>query len=288
MRAMLVVVALTGAITVSAMAGAAPLSHSTPVNTVSARAPVDALFVLAAGAGLLALAPFVALLASARRRKDDEPEFAIESPRIHWVWKVVAIALPLALGAALITAAILGTRNGSPKGTRLGQPPPLADSHALERGHGTSASPFVLLSWVPWTIAVIVLLAVVAGALLLVHRGSWTADRALDQTATRTAIDAALDALDLSGDPRRAVIAAYAAMERTLADCGVSRLPAETPREYLRRLLVDAGGAEPDARTLTGLFEEACFSWRPVSEQARDAALVALRSLQAGMGGVTR
>jgi hypothetical protein len=95
------------------------------------------------------------------------------------------------------------------------------------------------------------------------------------------AVEAAIGALDAEGGPRRAVIAAYGAMQRTLGDRGVLRAPAEAPREYLERALLASRASERDVTTLTGLFEEARYSVHPIPERMRDAALAALRALQA-------
>lgn len=95
------------------------------------------------------------------------------------------------------------------------------------------------------------------------------------------AVEAAIGALDTIADPRGAVIAAYVAMQATLAERGVARSPAEAPREYLRRVLMAISATEREATTLTGLFEEARFSTHPIPERVRELALAALSSLRA-------
>ena len=52
-------------------------------------------------------------------------------------------------------------------------------------------------------------------------------------------LDETLDDLRAETDPRRAVIAAYARMERALAAYGLPRSPAEAPDEYLQRIFAD-------------------------------------------------
>ena len=47
-------------------------------------------------------------------------------------------------------------------------------------------------------------------------------------------LEETIDDLRAEADPRRAVIAAYARMERALAAAGLPRSPAEAPDEYLR------------------------------------------------------
>ncbi|MGB0091097.1 MAG: DUF4129 domain-containing protein, partial [Solirubrobacteraceae bacterium] len=98
-------------------------------------------------------------------------------------------------------------------------------------------------------------------------------------------VEAAIGALETATDPRGAVIAAYGAMERTLATHGVARSPAEAPREYLRRTRAASSATEREARTLTGLFEEARFSTHPIPERVRELASSALSCLRARLPG---
>jgi hypothetical protein len=89
----------------------------------------------------------------------------------------------------------------------------------------------------------------------------------------------AIDDLEAEPDPRRAVIAAYARMETTLGRHGLQRRPSETPIEYLRRALLGlTSHAEPVTR-LTGLFELAKFSRRPIGPEMKDDAISALRAI---------
>ena len=82
---------------------------------------------------------------------------------------------------------------------------------------------------------------------------------------------------DLRGDvdPRRAVIAAYARMERILARHGYARRPAETPYEYLERVLIELRVAPDAVRELTDLFELAKFSSHTIGGELRERALTA-------------
>ena len=264
---------------VIAIAASAPLSHPTPVNAASAQAPSTALFLLLAGVGTVALAALAAVIWPGRRRKgDEEPELVPVPPEVHWIWKLLAIVLAFAVGATLVAAAVLGARTAHPiplGGAAVGA------RHGAPAGAGGGTGGFVLPSWVPWTGLGIVLAGVATGAALLVFGGARSVEEPPERRAARAAVDAAIDALDTTIDPRYAVIAAYAAMERVLAARGIRRLRAEAPREYLRRVLLAASGAERDAQTLTGLFEEARFSTHPISERLRELALSALTSLHA-------
>ena len=90
------------------------------------------------------------------------------------------------------------------------------------------------------------------------------------------ALDESLDDLRRDPDVRRAIIAAYARMERALAAAGVPRVPSEAPHEYLERSLVELETSAGAARNLTELFERAKFSQHEPAESMRDEAIDAL------------
>lgn len=87
---------------------------------------------------------------------------------------------------------------------------------------------------------------------------------------------------DLRGerDPRLAVIAAYAQMERTLARHGLSRARSEAPFEYLARILHDLDVRDEAVRTLTGLFEYAKFSRHEIDGGMKEDAIAALLAIR--------
>jgi hypothetical protein len=99
-------------------------------------------------------------------------------------------------------------------------------------------------------------------------------------------IDAALEALDSDADPRRAVIAAYATMERLLAGAGSPRRPADAPTEHLERSLLLLGSGRASARRLTELFERARFSNQVIDEQVRRSAFEALAAVRRDLAQV--
>jgi hypothetical protein len=77
-------------------------------------------------------------------------------------------------------------------------------------------------------------------------------------------------------DPRRAIIAAYARVERLFATYGLPRDPSEAPLEYLDRVLPELRASGSALRRLTGLFEWAKFSSHEVDRPMRDEAIEAL------------
>ena len=103
-----------------------------------------------------------------------------------------------------------------------------------------------------------------------------------DQLATElaAAMDESLWDLRAEQDPRRAVIAAYARLERVLAAHRLPRRPAEAPLEYLARMLSDLSVSPDAARRLTDLFERAKFSQHAVRAEMKEEAITALETVR--------
>jgi hypothetical protein len=130
-----------------------------------------------------------------------------------------------------------------------------------------------------WNEVAIVLVVVGGvGLYLLLSRPERRALRTVRRSrrALADALDESLDDLRRDPDVRRAIIAAYARMERALAFAGLPRAPAEAPYEYLERSLVELDASAAAAGHLTGLFERAKFSQHEPAESMRDEAIDAL------------
>jgi hypothetical protein len=95
-----------------------------------------------------------------------------------------------------------------------------------------------------------------------------------------------IDDLRNEADPRRAVIAAYARMERALARHGHPRHPSEAPFEYLSRVLLGLRVRAAAVRDLTELFERAKFSTHEIDEPMKDRAIAALISIREDLQAV--
>ncbi len=144
------------------------------------------------------------------------------------------------------------------------------------------ASRHLHLSWpaVAATLAVLAALGVAAGIARHRRLTARARPRLAAAAALAEVLDETLDDLRRERDPRRAVIAAYARMERTLAQYGLGRAPSEAPEEYVRRVLgeLDASGASVER--LTGLFEWAKFSPHEVDGDMKNEAIDALAALR--------
>jgi hypothetical protein len=138
-------------------------------------------------------------------------------------------------------------------------------------------------AWIP----VLVTLGLLAAAVLGVWwserarrgaRGERRRPRLADELVA--ALDESLDDLRAEPDPRRAVIAAYARLERVLAWHGLPRSPAEAPLEYLNRVLTELSVGARAATRLTDLFERAKFSQHAVGPEMKDEAIDALETVR--------
>lgn len=89
-----------------------------------------------------------------------------------------------------------------------------------------------------------------------------------------------LDSLRAEPDARKAVIAAYARLERVAAASGLARRPAEAPLEYLGRMLDGLEVSPAAVRRLTSLFERAKFSQHEVDAAMKLEAIAALEAVQ--------
>jgi len=134
-----------------------------------------------------------------------------------------------------------------------------------------------------WVTALIVLaaLAIAAGLVLRGARlGRRRSPLAKLAGQLQEAVVEGLEELESEADPRLAVIAAYARMERALAGVGLPRARHEAALEYLDRLLLLLGAQGPAARRLTELFQVAKFSDHVIDAGMKQEAISALVELR--------
>jgi len=251
-----------------------------PGRLVSPRSYASDLLVVALAVFALA-ALFVAYaLRPHRRRKEDEPE-RVGPPPSRWaalISLVVSFALVGGLIAAFLVLAHRHVSSGAqtPAGGIATTPKPPAGTNTAPQ-HGQLPP----LHW--WGIAgvgVVVLLAAI-----LVWRAVARPSEAEVETPDRSvelreALAVSLDDIEREPDPRRAVIRAYARMERVLGDHGLARRRFETSLEYLGRALATER-VSPNATSRLGqLFERAKFSTHDVDSAMKHDALVALRAVR--------
>ncbi len=132
-------------------------------------------------------------------------------------------------------------------------------------------------------LVVVALIALAALAWYLQHRARRSRLPGLEPDLLPTLADVLGETLDdLRGerDPRTAVIAAYARMERALAAHGLPRHPSEAPDEYLTRIFTDLEVSRRATTRLTALYTWAKFSGHDVAPEMKEEAIDALVSVR--------
>lgn len=239
---------------------------------------------------VFALAVLVFLLGLARRlrsRREGAGEFAVlpETPPPRWlralrqvlsfVYFLVLIylvwrgAIPLADIVALVQGAG-GAGLAAPSGDAAVPAPPLVTwtygALALAAGLGALA----VASWVA------------VGD----HLTSWWRGPAAEDASPPPLVGAVAESLEdlrAEPDPRRAIVRCYARFQRVAADSGAARLPWQTPMEFMRDALSRLPAPAAAVSALTGLFELARFSDRPLGPAERQLALGALSEISAAV-----
>ena len=135
-------------------------------------------------------------------------------------------------------------------------------------------------AWLP-VVAALVLAALAVAALVIANRRAnpSSAQAGLAEELALT-LDLSLDDLRAETDPRRAVIAAYARLERVLAAHGEPRQDADTPEEHLARVLGHLDVDRRAVRRLVDLFVQAKFSQHEVDARMKDEAIGALEQVR--------
>ena len=168
-------------------------------------------------------------------------------------------------------------RHGQPPVNLPRQPPSLPGGPTKPQKHACHQIAF---QWDEFAIVLALMAAV--GAVYVVRRkrlGDMPRRLRRLGTAPETvaaALDESLDDLRSDPDVRRAIVAAYARMEKALAAVGMPRNPAEAPLEYLERVLLSLDASAGAVRSLTDLFEWARFSHHEPEPAMRDDAVDAL------------
>jgi NADH:ubiquinone oxidoreductase subunit 6 (subunit J) len=268
LRAAIVAVIVALLAVVVALAGSGGAVAGEPSSEGASTVLIDLLLVVVA---VLCVVLWILLLPMVliERRKQAEGK-----GRASFQQRVAAGAIAIVL---VFTVVVLVVRAREEQGQQdiVGSltPPPAAKGKdpGIEPDHASTSQMA--------TAAAITLLVCGAGVyvLLRTRRRPMRERTAREQIAI--ALDEAVDDLRAELDPRRAVVAAYARMERTMALYGAPREPWEAPNEYLARTLGELG-VGPSAGELTGLFEQARFSEHAITETEREAAIDALLAVR--------
>jgi antitoxin (DNA-binding transcriptional repressor) of toxin-antitoxin stability system len=233
---------------------------------------------LSAAEGIAVIA-FIVVLASTRLQRppqaqsDDEDELE----RLYIPWWAKTLGVLLAVAALVTPFAVLFTRK-----PRMIGPRPLPGGPAggglIRPAVPPSSSAWPLITGMVIAILVVLILAVLSRRRRPAPRTPHAGRRRL--AALLDSLAAGSEALTAGGEPRAAIIACYAAMERGFAAAGSAPAVADTPAEVLARA-TRAGlvRAEP-AETLTGLFRRARYSTQPMTSTDSRVAADALTELR--------
>jgi len=260
-------VAVLALLALVALASTAQLQTDTPLSTSQLAFVVMFIALVAAlaiGFGSVALGGGYAIFGGNRRHTN-----------------LVAALVITALLALLLALAVAPIEGLAPRGIFRG-PPPRREGRA-----GDEDLPWIGDETLATAATVIAAGALVAALLVgivlaTLARRRRPVDLAADEERlVMEAVEESLDDLRREPDVRRAIIACYARMERALERVGSPRKPAETPLEYLVRVLERITANAGAARALTELFERAKFSIEPMGEREKQAAIGALELLRA-------
>jgi len=277
------VVAILLALTAAGLRSRGPFSHA-PDRALAGASGTVLATALAATEGV-ALVAFVVLLAAARPRRKRKPD-EDEPPRLPFPWWAKTLAVLASVAVMVAPLAILLTGRTRPRTAAQAHPGALASGGAVPprlpaTAHG---SPWPLIAGM--LIALALLVALTAWSR---HARRRPARPPGDQgQGSRLALGESLAAgrAALAGprDPRAAIIACYAAMERGFAAAGSVPAAADTPTEVLARAtgagLVRSGSAV----RMAGLFRRARYSSEPMTSADSAAAAAALDQMQADLG----
>jgi hypothetical protein len=280
--------AAAGLIAIVAFASRSSLTPTgaLPIDLKPMFTAVRVIAYVALAIGTLAL-PFAFALSRARARRDRAARAALSQRQLEPVpWWVRALGIAVMVGMSAFQIAVVLAfiadlrRTSAGAGGTAGGPGGVLDSSAF----GQASDDLTAL-----TIALVIVAAL--GVLIVVMAIRWRVldaptgiDRADHGAAVARAVELSLDALRGEPEPRRAVIAAYAAMERSLSGAGFGRYRHEAPLEYLRRVIAAPTSVGEDVRTITLLFQHAKFSQHAVEESMRSRAIDSLGRIRTAIG----
>ena len=161
--------------------------------------------------------------------------------------------------------------------------PPLGANRSGERATSARPTEYQPQFATGPVLVVVALVAIAVVAWYLSYRARRSKLEPLPESllpALADVLDETLDDLRAETDPRRAVIAAYARMERALAAYGLPRSPAEAPDEYLQRIFADLDVSGRATSRLTALFTWAKFSGHDVAPEMKQEAIEALEAVR--------
>jgi len=250
--------------------------------------PVGVVRVLAAAAGVLAVGLLLLVWAGTpsvekrrrRRRRLGASDLEGLGGSLSAAGKTAAIVGGAIALFLLLTLPFLAPNPATPPGATPGNVVPHGHTSAsAPAGHATSTG----LAWLVVGSAAALLLLAPAAFVVRRRRARGARRAVVPDAAARVGFGLRRSLVDLETerDPRLAVQHAYARMEDSLGEIELSRARDETPTEFTARVLRVLGASVAAASDLTGLFEIARFSDRPMDEDDRRRAIASVRRVEA-------
>jgi len=253
---------------------------STPSGSTDTRKPADTLFDTIFSLSLLLLVPAAAILVyGLMQRKAIAREVASGRYRRAGLVSFIVFALLFAGGVYWRGR---DWQPAVPIENEVGEPIfPGSDYPSTPVPPDAEAPYEPQFAWAPVLVILGVAALGVAAALLAARRrASALEDTDLVAETLADVLDDTLEDLRREADPRRAVIAAYARLERALTAHGFPRRRAETQQEYVARILDDLYVDRRSVRRLTDLFTQAKFSQHDVDVGMKEEAIAALEQVR--------
>jgi heme exporter protein D len=245
----------------------------TPAGTGRTRQPgnefLDTIFSL--WLVLLAIG-FALLVYGLTQRRAIAEEMATRRKRRGAAFLVLLGALTVAVYLEMLRRHVHRLPFQTEGGGRTGQgQPTLPRNGALRDYHAQFA-------WIPVLVIVGLAVAAFVAWTLAARRRAPLPDlvQARIRETLEDVIEDTLDDLRAEADPRRAVIACYARLERALAAAGFPRRRAETQVEHLTRILGALDIRTASVRRLNELFLRAKFSPHEIDAAMKEDAIEAL------------
>jgi hypothetical protein len=262
--AALVVLGLLGLVTIAA-------TGSTSAGSDESRRAPYFLFDTAVGLALVAILAVVALLVYAFAHKTPTH---FERTRGDLAAIVAILSFAVLIGTSDVPTWLQSRLSAAEEQREVGAP---GENPTYDTGPPDRPA----FSWLP--LAVIVsLVGIVITARVLAERRRRAARLRRDEVHEDVVevLEEALGDIRAEKDPRRAVIAAYAQLERVLAAHGLARVASETQEEYLTRILDQLDVDVRSIRRLTDLFAVAKFSQHLVDAEMREEAIETFEHLR--------
>lgn len=244
------------------------------------------LLVLGPIAGVFGLAVF--LYAQVMRRRDDAQILALRK-RARLRRRIILAAL-----VALVVYSVATGQNPAVvltnllrdlfSNVRVGNLNPFAAAHPPANQHSPTGHDGSGVSTVDWVLVAATWLLLVVAAVFLIRRFRRTPRGEEELTAARVEpepADLGLDRLRAERDPRKAVIGAYALMDRLMADRALGRRRSEAPLEYLGRMTAFGFARITALGRLTRIYARARFSTHPIDRAMQAEAVDAVETIAA-------